>query len=146
MKTTFLYVAAFSLLGSVAMATPVDDLVKSLTDQGATNVEVSRGDKTTKVEGVVDGRKVEVTIDNETGNVVKQETDSVDGATGSTNDSANDNSNDSADSGDSGDSGDSDSSDGSGEGDGSGHDGSGHDGGDHEGSGHDGGGSGGDND
>ena len=145
MKTTFLYVAAFSLLGSVAMATPVDDLVKSLTDQGATNVEVSRGDKTTKVEGVVDGRKVEVTIDNETGNVVKQETDSVDGATGSTDDSANDNSNDSADSGDSGDSGDG-SGDGSGEGDGDGHDGSGHDGGDHEGSGHDGGGSGGDND
>ena len=145
MKTTFLYAAAFSLLGSVAMATPVDDMVKSMTDQGATNVEVSRGDKTTKVEGVVDGRKVEVTIDNETGDVVKQETDSVDGATGSTDDSANDNSNDSADSGDSGDSGDG-SGDGSGEGDGDGHDGSGHDGGDHEGSGHDGGGSGGDND
>lgn len=130
MKKTFLYAAAFSLLGSVAMATPVEDVVKSLTDQGATNIEVSQGETTTKVEGVVDGKKVEVTIDNETGAVVKEETDSVDGTTGSTDDGADDN--------DSADNNDNDGSDEGGDDD--------HEGSDHDGSGHEGGGSGGDND
>jgi len=127
MKITLLCATAMALFASAALAAPVDDLVKSLTDQGATHLEVSQRATTTKVEGVLNGQRVEVTIDTATGDVIKQEVAGVEEADNQTGDSADDNGNDAPDSGD----------DNGGTGEGGGHDG-GHDG-EHDGSGHDGG-------
>ena len=100
MKRTTLLAAAFAFAGTVAFAqSALDNAVQSLTSQGFTNIEVKSGATTAKIEAVRGGEKVEITIDLDSGAVVKSETQTVgpDGTT-SSDDSADDSSDD--DSGD----------------------------------------------
>lgn len=125
MKRVFMLAAAFAFVGGMAMADVVDDAIQSLTDSGVTVTEVNRGTSTTKIEGTdANGNKVEVTVDNTTGEVLKQETEAADGTTVSEDESTDDDSSD-----DSGDDGSDDGSDDGGSDD-NGGDGGGDNGGD----------------
>lgn len=76
-RTTFL-AAAFALAAGMAFA---QDATQVLVDQfkadGYTRIEVKTGSTLTKIEAIRDGQKVEVVVDNATGEVIKRETQAV---------------------------------------------------------------------
>lgn len=76
-RTTFLAVA-FALAAGMAFA---QDATQAMIDQfkadGYTRIEVKTGASQTKIEAIKDGQKVEVVVDNATGEVIKRETQAV---------------------------------------------------------------------
>ncbi|MCX8509900.1 MAG: hypothetical protein ORN49_13660, partial [Rhodobacteraceae bacterium] len=79
MKKLTLFVSALALSAGMALAGPVEDTVAKMTADGYSNIEVKSGASTTKIEAVKDGQMVEITIDNENGQVIKSENESVSG-------------------------------------------------------------------
>lgn len=76
-RTTFL-AAAITLAAGMAFA---QDATQTMIDQfkadGYTRIEVKTGPTLTKIEAIRDGQKVEVIVDNATGEVIKRETEAV---------------------------------------------------------------------
>ena len=74
------YTAAVTLSAGAAFAAiDGNQLANDYLSQGYTFVEVKIGPTQTKVEAIKDASKVEVVYDNETGAIVKQETEAVSG-------------------------------------------------------------------
>lgn len=79
MKRTAIALTLFALTGSAAFAqSAVDAVVQALTDRGFTKIEVNRGLTASKIEAMNGTQKVELTIDNATGQQIKSETSGVD--------------------------------------------------------------------
>ncbi len=78
MKRTAFLAATFALAAGMAFA---QDATQAMIDQfkadGYTRIEVKTGASQTKIEAIRDGQKVEVVVDNATGEVIKRETQAV---------------------------------------------------------------------
>ncbi len=83
MRNELTLASVFVVLGLSAASAQVstDAAVKSLEDQGFTNIEVDRdrGDNELSIEGWRGDQKVEITYDTRTGNVIGRETETVRG-------------------------------------------------------------------
>ena len=76
-RTTFL-AAAFALVAGMALAQdPTQAMIDQFKADGYTRIEVKTGPTLTKIEAIRDGQKVEVVVDNATGEVIKRETQAV---------------------------------------------------------------------
>jgi hypothetical protein len=78
MNKRILLAAAFSIIGSAALAEAViDNMVGQLQDQGASYIEVQRSNSQVKFEAIFGDRKVEIVVDRATGQVLSQETENA---------------------------------------------------------------------
>lgn len=95
MKRIAILAAAFAMTASMGLAQSVgDSVVADLQAQGFTNIEVKTRANSVKIEAVKNGQKIEITLDKSTGEVIKQETESVDSSSSTTTEDSSDDSSD----------------------------------------------------